>query len=180
MSTFQRWVIFCVLAGSALAVTAATPSQGSTTRDDLVGTWRLDTIEITTPQGTSADPFYGASSEGLLIYDASGWFSVQIMGSNRPPLRVPERRPADSDVQQRALKAAALDSYYAYFGTWTFDAAKSTVTHHARGALYPSEQDAVYPQHVEVHGTKMVFTRSQDINGQRSTQSKIWVRAAKP
>lgn len=148
-------------------------------RQDLIGAWRLVDIDIEGPAGREADPFYGSGSRGLLIYDASGWFSVQIEGSGRPAIQIPSVRPAveQSDSTAR-LKATVLDSYYAYYGTWSFDAAASTVTHHARGALYPAEDNATYPQHVEVVGKRMSFTRTQIVAGQSTVQTKRWERVS--
>ena len=175
---------FCIaltlLTGAVLAVPAAEPGNSRARREDLIGAWRLVRIEVSGPSRPDVDPFYGTGSDGLLIYDRAGWFSVQIMGANRPSVDVPARRPDPADSARRDLKAAALDSYYAYYGTWSFEAATSTVTHHAQGALYPSEHDAVYPQHVEVHGAHMIFTRTQVVNGERVTQSKVWIRASTP
>ncbi len=160
-----------LLAFVGLAVTALCPAGAErTTQQDLIGAWRLVAIEVQGPGGREADPFYGNGSHGLLIYDASGWFSVQIEGADRPQLKVPAARPgAASEADSKAL-----NSYYAYFGTWSFDPATSTVTHHAKGALYPSEDAAVYPQHVEIAGRRMTFTRSQ--NGK--VQKKLWERVS--
>lgn len=140
-----------------------------TTQKDLIGAWRLVAIDVQGPGGREPDPFYGNGSRGLLIYDAAGWFSVQIEGGGRPALKVPESRPTVT-----AADSKVLHSYYAYFGTWSFDAATSVVTHHARGALYPSEDAAVYPQHVEVAGRRMTFSRTQ--NGK--IQTKVWERVS--
>jgi hypothetical protein len=146
-----------------------------TTQQDLIGAWRLTGIEVQGPAGRELDPFYGSGSRGLLIYDGSGWFSVQIENSARPAVEVPSVRPAPKRTEMATrLKAAALDSYYAYYGTWSFDPATSTVTHRAQGALYPSEDAAIYPQHVEVAGNHMTFTRTQ--NGK--VQTKSWERVS--
>jgi len=165
----------------ALTVTAlcVAADDKRTTQQDLIGAWRLVSIDVQGPTGREADPFYGNGSRGLLIYDASGWFSVQIEGADRPPVRVPDARsvaaaaPAAAAVAvAAAADSKALNSYYAYFGTWSFDPTTSVVTHHAKGALYPSEDAAVYPQHVEVVGRRMTFSRTQ--NGK--TQTKVWER----
>jgi hypothetical protein len=156
----------------ALTVTAlCAAADKHTTQHDLVGAWRLVSIDVEGPTGREADPFYGNGSRGLLIYDASGWFSVQIEGADRPSVRVPGARPVPA-AAAAAADSKALNSYYAYFGTWSFDPATSVVTHHAKGALYPSEDAAVYPQHVEVVGRRMTFSRTQ--NGK--TQTKVWER----
>lgn len=159
-----------LLAALALAVTALCSADDKrTTQQDLIGAWRLVDIEVQGPAGREPDPFYGNGTHGLLIYDASGWFSVQIENADRPKLQVPAVRPVPTASE---ADSKALNSYYAYFGTWSFDPATSTVTHHAKGALYPSEDAAVYPQHVEVVGRRMTFERTQ--NGK--TQRKLWER----
>jgi Lipocalin-like domain len=167
------------LVAAGLAVSALCAADGNhvprTTQRDLVGAWRLVDIDVEGPAGREVDPFYGSGSRGLLIYDASGWFSVQIEGSGRPPVQVPSVRPVpELSASSARVKAAALDSYYAYYGTWTFEETTSTVTHHAKGALYPDEDDATYPQHVEVVGRRMIFTRTQ--NG--TVQTKRWERVS--
>jgi hypothetical protein len=147
------------------------------TQQDLIGAWRLIDIEVEGPSGREFDPFYGSGNRGLLVYDASGWFSVQIEGSGRPAVQVPSVRPAPAQSESTArLKAATLDSYYAYYGTWSFDEATSTVIHHAKGALYPSEDDATYAQHVEVMGRHLILVGTQTIAGHTTVQTKQWER----
>ncbi len=171
-------LVLLMLAASALCAADA-GHAGRTTRQDLIGAWRLVDIDIEGPGGREVDPFYGSGSRGLLIYDASGWFSVQIEGSGRPAVQIPSVRPeaGQSDSTAR-VKAAVLDSYYAYYGTWSFDQAASTVTHHAKGALYPPEDNATYPQRVEVAGKRMSFTRTQNVAGHVTVQTKRWERVS--
>jgi hypothetical protein len=166
-----------IVAGLAVAALCAADARAPhTTQRDLIGVWRLVDIEV---DGREVDPFYGSGSRGLLIYDKSGWFSVQIEGAGRPALQVPSVRPAPDQSQSTArLKMAVLDSYYAYYGTWSFDPATSTVTHHAKGALYPGEDEAIYPQHVEIVGSRMIFSRTQNIAGHVTMQTKRWERVS--
>jgi hypothetical protein len=171
-------LMLMILAASALC--AADAGHGRRMRrQDLIGAWRLVDIDIDGPAGREVDPFYGSGSRGLLVYDASGWFSVQIEGSGRPAMQIPSVRPVAGQTDSTArLKATVLDSYYAYYGTWSFDAATSTVTHHAKGALYPAEDAAIYPQHVEILGKRMSFTRTQNVAGSSTVQTKRWERVS--
>ena len=170
--------VLIILAASVLC-SADAGHGGRATRQALIGAWRLVDIDIEGPAGREVDPFYGRGSRGLLIYDASGWFSVQIEGSGRPAMQIPSVRPPveQSDATAR-LEAKVLNSYSAYYGTWTFDPTTSTVTHHAKGALYPTEDDATYPQHVEIVGKRMIFTRTQNVAGQLTVQKKRWERVS--
>ena len=108
-------------------------------RDQFPGAWRLVSIETVKPNGDVIYPFYGKHPEGLLIYDQSGWMSVQIVSDPAPTVPTADSREeflaAPSDQKTRAI-----DGYYAYFGTWTVDATKSTVTHHIQTSLYPAER----------------------------------------
>ena len=155
----------------------APPLVSHLTRQDLVGAWQLLSIQIDTPAGPRPDPFYGASCSGLLIYDASGWMSVQINAQNRPPLPVPDSRPTPSEATEAAqLKAAALDSYYAYVGTWTLDESRAAITHHIASALYPGEGGARYTQSVALQGTTLTLTVRRVLPSGPVTQTKTWRR----
>ena len=145
---------------------------------DLIGTWRLLRIEVERPGGTRPDPFYNSVASGLLIYDASGWVSVQIVGTPRPKVDAPAARPATTppDADTARLKAGLVDTYYAYFGTWEFDAQTSTVTHRVKSALYSGEEGASYSQQVQLVGRHLVFSRTHETAAGKSVQKKIWER----
>ena len=180
VGTLQRLLVTCLWVGVGVAAAADGGRPSPTTRQELIGAWRLLSIEVNGPAGRAMDPFYGSGTQGLLIYDLSGWFSVQFMGAARPALDVPASRPEPLPDGRAGLKAAALDSYYAYYGTWEFDPATSTVIHHAKGALYPGETRATYRQRVDVVGSRMTFTRSQGAADHPTTQTKAWERVLRP
>jgi hypothetical protein len=136
-------------------------------------------ISRITPRGTEADPFYGEHCSGLLIYDATGWVSVQIVAESRPQMPTPEAR--GSNVVRGAApsaheEGALLETYYAYFGTWRYDAGGGTVTHTISASLYPAEQGLAYTQEVALQGANMIFTvRTPSAQGE-IRQVKIWER----
>lgn len=173
-----RLVVFCAIVTACASCASAPPPKPALTGRELVGAWRLVSIDVAGPSGPELDPFYGRGTQGLIIYDASGWFSVQFMGAGRPTVDVPAQRP--DPAADAGPKAAALDSYYAYYGTWEFDAATSTVIHHSMGALYPAETGVTYRQRVDIVGSRMTFTRSQGDAAHRRVQTKTWERVAQP
>ena len=105
-------------------------------REKFVGTWRLVTLETVRPNGEVIYPFYGKHPEGLIVYDRHGWMRVQIVSD--PPSAVPKDSSWEGFLAApSAEKVAAVESYYAYFGTWTVDPSNSTVTHHIQQSLRP-------------------------------------------
>lgn len=98
---------------------------------DLIGTWALISTEWKRADGTHANPF-GEGATGILIYDASGYLSAQIMHAARPA--ADPGPPAGID----AAMAAAVPGYVAYFGAFAVDDVAGTVTHRVIGAAHPS------------------------------------------
>jgi hypothetical protein len=147
------------------------------TRQQLVGVWRLVSIEMRGTAGPIVDPFYQADSVGIIIYDSSGWMSVQIAAPHRPAFDVPASRSSSSATgQELSLKAAAFDTYYSYFGTWDYDEATTVVTHHVKSSLIPAETGLNYSQRVALEGGRMTFTVRGKTNAEETVGRKVWER----
>jgi Lipocalin-like domain len=179
-----RWLSLLALICLSSAPYLATPQPGRAphaTRQQLIGAWQLVSIQILGPNGAMPDPFYGADPSGFLVYDASGWMSVQIVGQHRPAMDAAASRPTPTDPAETArLKAAVLDSYYAYYGTWEFDEATSMVTHHLKSSLIPGESGKSYSQTVSLEGGELIFTTRRDQAGGPTVQKKVWKRVSGP
>jgi hypothetical protein len=149
-------------------------------RQQLIGAWRLAAIEYLGPHGETVDPYYQAGSSGIIIYDASGWMSVQITAQNRRKWEVAAVRvPRPVGEEDAALKADAVDTYYSYFGTWDYDAATSVVTHHVKSSLIPAETGLDYAQTITLEGGQLIFTVHSGGPGAETVRRKVWVRLPK-
>ena len=149
----------------------------STAAVQLVGAWRLVAIEYRGPNGETLDPFYQPGSSGFIIYDPSGWMSVQIAAPHRQGWPPANSRSAQQSARDPRLKAVAFDSYYAYFGTWDLDHAHSVVTHRVTASLIPAETGAIYSQTVAIDGSHMTLTSVEVIKGVRIVRRKLWERS---
>jgi Lipocalin-like domain len=149
-------------------------SEGA--RRQLIGAWRLAAIEYSGPQGETVDPYYQAGSTGIIIYDSSGWMSVQITAQNRRTWGVPAVRVPRSAGEDVALKAEAFDTYYSYYGTWDYDAATSVVTHHVTSSVIPAETGVDYAQTVTLEGGHLIFIVRSGSPGRETVRKKIWER----
>jgi Lipocalin-like domain len=172
---FFSFIAACTLVAGAVRYSEAGAER--LTRDGVVGVWRLVRIEYSGPHGTTLDPFYQAGSTGLLIYDSSGWMSVDIVAPDRRSFEVPSQRLSpDEDGKLAALKAAAFDGYYAYDGTWDFDAETSELVHHVIRSLLPAESGLTYTQKVSLEGGRLVFSNRSGAKGEETLRRKIWER----
>jgi hypothetical protein len=121
-------------------------SPGRQSTASIVGTWRVERYEDRAADGAVSYP-YGENPVGYCVYDATGHLSVQIMRT--PALKsFPGMREGTGDG---ASYGEAFLAYVAYFGTYTVDATKGTVTHHVEGALRPdyTGTDQVRPFRIE-------------------------------
>lgn len=158
------------------AVLSAVP-QAAPVADRFVGAWRLLSIETLRAGGEVIYPFYGKHPEGLLIYDRNGWMSVQIVSDPKPT--VPHEDSRESFIAAPASeKVIAINGYYAYYGTWTVDASKSTITHHIQQSLYPGERGESGERHFSLEGDRLTLTAKTHEMGEDHQRRLVWERAA--
>ena len=180
----RRFLRLCVpIVGAFLVVSSVagqTKADGSL-RDQLIGAWRLVSIETVRPSGEVIYPFYGKHPEGLIIYDRSGWMSVQIVSDPSPAVPTADSREAFI-AAPATEKVTAVDRYYAYCGTWTVDAANATITHHIKQSLYPGERGEDGVRHLVLEGDRLTLTAKTHEMGEDHERRLVWrrVRAEQP
>jgi Lipocalin-like domain len=139
----------------------------------LVGAWRLVSVEGTSPVFN----FVFDRPRGIMIYDASGRMVVQQanLGDRRPFTK----GPAAGTVEE---KAAAFDSYGAYYGTCTVDPKAGTVTHRIEDGLNPALRGRDNVRWFEFEGNdRVILIATEDGKGGRvarkdATYKLTWER----
>jgi hypothetical protein len=153
-------LVVSTLAGAHLVGQSASP---------IVGTWKVVRYEDRGADGVVSH-LYGEHPQGYFVYDTTGHFSVHIMRS--PALTsFPGMREGTGEA---ALYREAFLAYVAYFGTYTVDAVKGTVTHHVEGSLKPdyTGTDQVRPFRIE--GDRLIIEINR--NQQYSRRELLRVR----
>lgn len=175
-SVVLRWLI----CGAALvAQLFAQTKTAAPTSDQLIGTWRLVIIETLRPNGEVIYPYYGKHPQGLIMYDRNGSMSVQIVSDPAPTVPSTSSREGVSTAPV-ADKSKAFDGYYAYYGTWTFDGAASTVTHHIQQSLTPGERGEDAVRHFVLDGDRLILTAKTHEMGEDHERKVVWQRVASP
>jgi len=176
--TMRQMRASCILLLGTLSVFVWVAGQTNTNeklRRQLWGAWSLVSIATIRAKGEVIYPFYGKYPEGLLMYDKSGSMSVQILSDPRPTVPAAASReeflaaPADQ-------KARAVDGYYAYFGTWTIDTSKGTVTHPIERSLYPAQHGVNLVRQLVLEGDRLTLTAKAHEMGEERTRKLVWQR----
>jgi hypothetical protein len=180
MRVSNSLVIFClaiVLAAGNRQVHAQTQKdgQGARVAEALIGSWRLVSVETIRPNGEVIYPFYGKHPEGLLIYDRSGWMSAEIVSDPKPTLPTTNSREKFL-AAPAAEKTAAIDGFYAYYGTWTVDSSGATVTHHIQQSLYPGERGNEALRQLSLDGGRLTLVAKTHEMGEDHERKLVWER----
>ena len=93
----------------------------------FIGTWRLVSIR---GASTESEANRGPDPTGVMYYDSKGQMAVQIMPNRERPIYT-GTLPTPNEAR------AAILGYTSYFGTYTIDERKRTVTHHRKGNINP-------------------------------------------
>jgi Lipocalin-like domain len=171
-------LLVVVLFQSTLVFAQQLKPDAASVRDQLVGAWRLVSIETIRPSGDIIYPFYGKPPEGLIVYDRSGWMSVQIISDPRPTTPNAASRQAFL-AAPTSEKVAAVEGYYAYCGTWTLDTSNSTVTHHIKQSLYPGERGEDGVRHYTLDGDRLTLVAKTHEMGGDHGRKLVWRRIQK-
>lgn len=175
----RRLLLACLLrlgVFPAIFPSAAQKKSDGSVREKFVGAWRLVTLETVRPNGEVIYPFYGKHPEGLIVYDRHGWMSVQIV--SRPPSAVPKDSSWEGFLAApSAEKVAAVEGYYAYFGTWTVDPSNGTVTHHIKQSLRPGERGEEGVRQFVLDGDRLTLTAKAHEMDEDHEPRLVWQRA---
>ena len=140
-------------------------------KDELVGTWQLESWTI---GYTDRDEFtypYGEEPQGLLVYSTDGWMSASI---NRPG-----RALLPEDVSYRklpdAVKAEAFSSYFHYAGRYRV--VDGDVIHYVTQSLNPNFPGSEQLRHAELDGQTLVLSGKDQVGGATRFHSLVWHRA---
>jgi hypothetical protein len=130
----QATRILVAILGAALWMSAALAQPAKTTRQQLVGTWNLVIAEITVADGKKTLPF-GPSPKGQIIFTADGHFSQVHVSSGLPKI-AGNNRLNGTDADNRAILQGTLS----FFGTYSVDEEKKTVTFNIVASTYPNAE----------------------------------------
>lgn len=156
-----------------LAVVATPASLAVGAREQLVGSWDLVAVENRGSDGNVERPF-GEHPRGRITYTADGFLGAHVMHEQRAAFAT-----AGLYSGTPAEKAAAYDSYIAYYGRFDVDPAAHTVTHAITGSLFPNWSGSSQTRFYALDGdTLTLSTPPMEKDGKSITVHVVWRRAA--
>jgi hypothetical protein len=150
MVMFKTCLIATMLAVGGTCGVSATASESA--QCEICGTWVLvDRIDRTANGDVIAEPTLGQDPVGILVYDRAGNVAVQLMKRNRPATT----GTAAAEVPGSSNNTGSGNGYDAYFGKYTIDARKHTVTHMLEGGISPTDIGKSVTRTFEIVGDEL-------------------------
>jgi hypothetical protein len=129
-------------------------------RNELTGTWKFVSMEVTTASGKAVYPF-GKEPFGILIYTANGYMSYLGMDSRRAKFKSDNLLGGTVEEITEAFK-----SFDAYVGTYTVDPEKGTVTHYVLGSKFPNWVGTDQVRHFRFSGGNLIIDADLQVQGE--------------
>ena len=143
-------------------------SQQTSLRQQLVGAWTLVSIISTDKQGVKSER-RGPNPKGLLIFDASGRYSILTARSDIANFKI-------NNVDQGTPEEnkAVLTGMIANIGTWSVDEASKTLIQHWDGALFPNNEGRETKSSIILTGDELKLVGTSPAG---STDTDVYRRA---
>ena len=140
--------------------------------EQFVGTWNLVSFEA---QPSAREKMYplGPDADGILIYEANGYFSAQVMQRDRPNF-------TSGDMQNGTVDeiSSAYKGYIAYYGDYVIDESEGIITHLVRGSLFPNFIGDDQTRYFKFSGNQLTLsTPPIAFGGQTFAATLIWEKA---
>src|SRR5512143_3206464 len=125
----------------------------------LIGTWELvSRVDRTAAGEHRIEPSLGENPIAILYYDRSGHFAAQFMKRDRAADGAAANAPSGANAGKAAPNnSRAQGGYDAYFGTYTVDDMRGTVTQRLLGALSPENVGQVLTRSMIVDGDQLTI-----------------------
>lgn len=139
-------------------------AEGSSIAQQVVGTWDVQSVTITSADGSVVDPF-GSKPSGIIMLDTNGRYANVFGRADRPKIDAANRLA----ITPGQLGAAAKE-FTANFGTWSVAATEMTITLRFVGSLDPNNEGTQATYALALSGNGMTF--SITLPGQRLEVAK--------
>ena len=108
----------------------ADAATNATAKEQLLGTWTLVLSDNVNPNGSRIH-LYGDDPQGILTFDATGHYALQIMAKIRPKFEANDKSKGTAEENR-----AYVVGTQCHFGTYTINEEDHTIVMHVEHATY--------------------------------------------
>jgi hypothetical protein len=136
----------------------------------LAGTWTLVLVDNILPDGSRVE-LYGPSPQGILIFDAQGNYSLQILRASRPKFAANDKSQGTPEEYKAAVQGSNT-----HFGKYTIDDGAGTITFYIEHASYPNWEGTEQKRLFTLTNDELKYTVPTPTTGAGATGEVVWKR----
>lgn len=150
-------------------------SVQTSTKDRLVGTWRLVSAGTFRKDGAFEPyPEYGPNPRGYLMYDSTGHMCVSLANPNHPGWVNPEK-PTDAE------KIRSYDVFFAYCGTYEVREKEGRIIHRPEMGSWPHYIGTDQNRNFRLEEDRLILSDEETPpNGEHRRYQITWQRVSLP
>ena len=134
-------------------------------KEQIIGTWRLISQHTEYPDGR-IEITRGENPHGILMYDAQGNMSVQLLRNAEPMLQ-------HTDITSFET---AMEQYHGYFGTYDLLEEEGVVYHNVIGAAFLPYQGTRQRREFKLEGDMLKLSSRATTAGDDTARHLVWQR----
>lgn len=139
-------------------------------RENLVGSWRLESVSALNEGGDRNDELFGNGPKGSLTYTADGKMTVLISYGGRKPLSTEDRILAPAEE-----KSEAFSTFFAYSGRYSL--LDDRVIHHVEISSVENWVNTDLVRWIEFSSDRITLrTPAMLAGGKKQTIELVWER----
>jgi hypothetical protein len=137
-------------------------------REQLVGTWKIVSVNNTRPDG-SVKQIFGPNPIGIAVFDERGNTVIVLMRSGRLKFDANNR-----DLGTAEEYKATVQGTHAYFGTYSVIEQEKTLVFHVEGNTFPNQEGIDTKRLISIDGDKFTWITPNPSVGGKS--EAVWKR----
>ncbi|ADV84851.1 lipocalin-like domain-containing protein [Terriglobus saanensis] len=156
-----------------LACGGSTTKAQETLASRLVGTWRLVFVDNVLPDASRVH-LYGENPQGILTFDASGHYALQILRADRPKFAAKDKSKGTPQENE-----AAVQGSNSHFGMYSVNEAEHTVTFSIEHAFFPNWEGTKQTRSFVLMGDEFRYLVPTPTTGGNVTGEVEWKRVSR-
>ncbi len=156
-----------------LAVLQLLTSTSWAQSNTVTGVWTLVSVENVNADSSNTFP-YGQSPQGLLIFEPSGDYAIQILKAGRPLIASNNKNTATAEENKVLVQGSN-----SHFGKYSIDAGNHTITYKVAHAFYPNWEGRELKTSYTISGDTLRSYSNNTTNG-GSSAIVTWKRMHSP
>jgi hypothetical protein len=136
----------------------------------LAGTWTLVLVDNVLPNGSRVQ-LYGPNPQGILMFDADGNYSLQILRAGRAKFASNDKSRGTDEENK-----ATVHGSNSHFGTYSVNEAGQSITFHIQHASFPNWEGIKQKRSFTLTGDTLTYTVPAPTSGAGAVGEVVWKR----